>query len=494
MKKVVIVGAGIAGLSAGIYAKQSGFDVTIYESHYISGGASTSWRRKGYLFEGGMHWLTGSSPKKALNKCWREVNALNDKVKIHSKDVFLTVDYKGEKLHLYTNIDKLQKQLLEISPEDEKEILKLIKDIKSFMKFEMPITDIKGVKVKQKSSLGIGKMLAMIPAFPKMSFYMGQSAKEYAERFKNEALQLLFKSIVSANENAMSMVFTLSTVMSGDGGYPEGGSLAMAKRMEEYFKLLGGKVEYNKRVDKVITKNDIASGIIVDGQEIASDSVIVASDTLIAIDNLFENPIKEQWAEDMRRKIKPMLSTFISLGIKCELKDISETTIFSSNKSFMYGNETLNSFGLHNYYGYKGYAPEGCTAITSIILGDTYDFWKQAKEKGVYEQEKENLAQKFIEALSDKYPQIKGKIEVWDVATPLTYERYLGSYRGSWMSIAGKGRKMDTYPVKPESIENLYFAGQRLTLPGGLPIALETGRRATQHLCKDHGVIFQGNI
>ena len=68
MKKIIIVGAGLAGLTAGIYARQSGFDVTIYESHNIPGGASTSWRRKGYYFEGGLHWLTGSSPKTQLYK------------------------------------------------------------------------------------------------------------------------------------------------------------------------------------------------------------------------------------------------------------------------------------------------------------------------------------------------------------------------------------------------------------------------------------------
>jgi len=46
------VGAGIAGLSAGIYARQSGFDVTILEMHTIPGGNSTSWKRGGYP-EGG---------------------------------------------------------------------------------------------------------------------------------------------------------------------------------------------------------------------------------------------------------------------------------------------------------------------------------------------------------------------------------------------------------------------------------------------------------
>ena len=105
MKKIVIVGAGISGLAAGIYALQSGFDATIYESHTIPGGASTSWRRKGYLFEGGMHWLTGSSPKAPLNRLWREVGALNDQVPIYNRDPFLTFAYHGQTGYLYRDVE-----------------------------------------------------------------------------------------------------------------------------------------------------------------------------------------------------------------------------------------------------------------------------------------------------------------------------------------------------------------------------------------------------
>jgi len=75
-QKVIVIGGGIAGLSAGIYAQRCGFDVAILESHNIAGGNCTSWKRKGYLFEGGMHWLTGSDPGTAINKLWRTVGAL----------------------------------------------------------------------------------------------------------------------------------------------------------------------------------------------------------------------------------------------------------------------------------------------------------------------------------------------------------------------------------------------------------------------------------
>ena len=78
------------------------------------------------------------------------------------------------------------------------------------------------------------------------------------------------------------------------------------------------------------------------------------------------------------------------------------------------------------------------------------------------------------------------------MATPLTYERYLGSYKGSWMTAMPKGETNRRYPNKPESIQNLYFAGQRLTTPGGVPVAVTSGRAAAQYLCLDQDMVFQG--
>ena len=494
MKKIIVVGAGIAGLTAGIYALQSGFDVTIYESHTIPGGASTSWRRKGYLFEGGMHWLTGSSPKTPLNKLWREVGALDDGVTIYNRDPFMAFEYDGQTAYLYRDIDKLRQHFLEISPADEKEIIKFCKDIKKFKKVVMPISDIKNVKVKNKSSLGLSALWGMIPAFSRMSFYANQTSKEFAERFKSPLLQNLLKNIAGPDYNATAMAFTMATLTSGDGGYPEGGSLRMAGRMAKRFEALGGTIQYGKVVSKVSVQNGVACGVIINDEHVKADAVIVTQDTLVAIDTLFDAPIQEPWAQKMRNSIKPVLNTFISVGVEADLSDMPESLIFITGEPLLCGGVPEYTIGINNYAGYKGYAPEGCTAMTSIITGDSYDFWKACKVNGTYEVEKQKLAEAFTHILAKKYPQTTGKIAVWDVATPLTYERYLHSYKGSWMSIMGKGSKMESYPSKPESIKNVYFAGQRIMIPGGLPVAAETGRKAVQYLCRDTDTVFQGNI
>ncbi|OQB14791.1 MAG: Hydroxyneurosporene desaturase [Firmicutes bacterium ADurb.Bin193] len=494
MKKVIIIGAGISGLTAGVYALQSGFDVTIYESHTIPGGASTSWRRKGYYFEGGIHWMTGTLPDTPTNKVWKNIGALSDDIPIHVRDPFLTYDFDSLTICLYRDIDKLHKHLLSIAPEDKKEIERLFRDVKKMSKISMPIMDIKGVKVREKSGVPLSSIIKMLPAFALIPFYSKQDSGEFSKRFRDPMLSQFIKTIIGPENNALGMVLTIATLASGDGGYPEGGSLAMARRIADKFEALGGTINFGSPVSKVVTRDGKAVGVLQGENEIPADAVIVTQDTLAAIDTLFETPINEPWAEKMRKETKPVLNTFVSIGVEEELSDLPESLYFNPKVPFYCGGQEQTIVNINNYAKFKDYAPDGCTAITSIIGGDTYEFWKQCKQNGTYNEEKERLANALIEIIENKWPRIKGKIAVWDVATPLTYERYLSSYKGSWMSVMGKGSKMESYPTKPKSINNLYFAGQRLMVPGGLPVAAETGRKAVQYLCRDTDTVFQGKM
>ena len=493
MKKIIIIGAGLTGLTAGIYARQSGFETTIYESHTIPGGASTSWRRKGYYFEGGLHWLTGSSPKTQLYKLWREVGAIDDTVEIYNRDPFFSFEQDGKRACLYRDIEKLRMHLTELSPVDKKEIDKLCADIRKFTKAEMPVMDLPKLKAKHPAKFPISKLLSMIPAMTRMKYYQNLSAREYAEKFQNPQIRNLLIEMIGEEYSASSALFTVATLAAGDGGYPTGGSVAMAGRMARRFESLGGHIVYKTPVEKVVVSNSVAIGVEIAGETILADAVIVTKDTLSAIDTLFDEPIHEPWAEKMRSETTPVLDVFIGLGVEADLKELPESVTFPLREPIRFGNLSFGCIGINNYADFAGYAPEGCTALTTVLIGDSYDFWKQCKESGVYEAEKQKLADAVIRAVEEKFPQTVGKIAVSDVATPLTNERYLGSYKGSWMSIMKKGQGTVQYPVKPESIQNLYFAGQRLISPGGTPVALMSGREAVQHLCLDTDSVFQAN-
>ena len=139
---VIIIGAGIAGLSAAVYLQRSGFDVTIYEQHTIPGGLSTSWSRKGYFFEGGMHWLTGSSEKLVLNRMWKEVGALKENNPVRYREPLYTLIDGKTCIRLYRDIDKLQKECIDAAPEDRKAIEALCRDIKTVLPVHFVLRDI----------------------------------------------------------------------------------------------------------------------------------------------------------------------------------------------------------------------------------------------------------------------------------------------------------------------------------------------------------------
>jgi len=92
--KVNIIGAGIAGLSAGCYLQMNGYDTEIYELHSICGGLCTSWKRKGYTFDGCIHWLVGSSPGENFYRLWNELVDM-EKLEFVNYDEFIRVEDKA---------------------------------------------------------------------------------------------------------------------------------------------------------------------------------------------------------------------------------------------------------------------------------------------------------------------------------------------------------------------------------------------------------------
>lgn len=266
----------------------------------------------------------------------------------------------------------------------------------------------------------------------------------------------------------------------------------MAMGMAKRFEALGGKIIYKTPVEKVVMENGCATGVSISSVTIPADAVIVTQDTLAAIDRLFDKPLNEPWMQEMRKNTLPILNMFVSIGVEADLSDLEECIMFTLEKPLTIGGIEVDAIGINNYAAYEGYAPKGCTALTSIINGDSYEYWKKCRENGSYEEEKKKAGDAIIRLISEKWPQVSGKVAVVDVATPITYERYCGSFKGSWMSNLRKGDKMLEYPIANDNLKNLYFAGQRMMPPGGLPCAFDTGRKAAQYLCRDTGTVFQG--
>ena len=456
----------------------------------------TSWRRKGYLFEGAIHWLSGSASDSITNKYWRETGALTDAVPVHLTDPHLYTNYDGADLYLYRDIERLRKHFLEVSPQDEKAINKLCKDVAIYLALKQPEQNEKGVKLQTPPpDMPLSGIFAMLPALFRMNKHINTTLADYLKMFKHPGIKHLIAQGFPPYLPAMPVLFTIAVKAAGDGGYPEGGSLPFTARMAEKFTSLGGKLICGTGVEKVIVENGAAQGVLAAGERIDTDAVIISSDTLTAVPCLFDNPPGDSWLHELKNDTEVCNCTFAGIGVKADLSALPHAIVVKLEEPLDVGGEKLSSIMINNYGAYAGYAPEGCTVLT-VILGftDTYNFWSEAKKNGVYDDEKNKLSAHLEAIIGAAFPQTKGKIDVINIATPLTYERYTGSYHGSWMGKMTVGAKMKKYPCTLKNIRNVYFAGFRTDFPGGLPGALTSGRRAAQLVCKDFDVVFQNIV
>src|SRR5512139_997247 len=75
-KSIIIIGAGVAGLSAGCYARMNGYRVKMFELHNLPGGLCTAWERRGYVFDGCLYYLYGTGEGQPFFDMWQELGAV----------------------------------------------------------------------------------------------------------------------------------------------------------------------------------------------------------------------------------------------------------------------------------------------------------------------------------------------------------------------------------------------------------------------------------
>ncbi len=137
-KKILIIGAGIGGLASGCYAQMNGYDTEIFEMQDKPGGLCTAWERKGYTFDGCIHFLIGSKPGSVFHEFWQEVGALPGREILVHEEYMRFEELSGRTLVLYRDANRLQEHLLELSPDDRLLIRELTDAIRYIAKMRLP--------------------------------------------------------------------------------------------------------------------------------------------------------------------------------------------------------------------------------------------------------------------------------------------------------------------------------------------------------------------
>jgi phytoene dehydrogenase-like protein len=489
-RKVVIIGGGIAGLCAAVYALKSGYDVEVLEMHDMAGGLAMSWKRGDYTFETCLHWLVGSRPGGEFHEMWEEVFDI-DKLTFVDPEVFVRIESEtgGGQLTLYTDADRLEAELLGRAPQDEAPIRALTHAIRSLRKF----------RVVEPSRGLAGNWLSMlqdVPIFPLLSRLMKMSGKEYGSRFSDPMLRSFFSTGDVGKLSAIAMVLSLSWMGSGNAGYCIGGAQAMIRLIEEKIASLGGKIRYRARVQRVIVEDDTAVGV-----QLASGELIRAGWVVSAADGhttLFEF-LGGRYIDPILQKQFQHGETFasylqVSLGVARDLRGEPPMVTRILESPITVDPETTHEhLGFRFFHFDPTFAPPGKTAVTCILPTRNFAYWSDLRRNVpmAYYAAKNRIAETVIGVLERRMPGIREAVEMVDVSTPATVIRYTGNWCGSqegWLFKPGEGMRM--LPNSLPGLKQFMMVGQWIMPGGGLPSGPMTARPTVKAMCRLDRVRF----
>jgi phytoene dehydrogenase-like protein len=490
-QSIIIIGAGMGGLSAGIYGRMNGFDTQIFEMHTLPGGQCTSWRREGFTFDACIHHLFGCSPSSKIYALWRDLGAMpRELVKTDECTSVLSPD--GRLFRDYYDLEKLEAHLLELAPDDAYVVGDYIRGIRAFVK-----DDILG-------DLMVGSTATSLKALPSALArvrWFRPTMEKFGRRFKDPFLRRAFPLLIYSAPQVPLFIHLVRHAygMNGSLQWPVGGALRFALSIEKRYKSLGGEVEYNSRVEKILVENGRAAGVrLADGTEHRADIVISNADGRKTIMDLLGG----QFLNDRIRKEceeppdETNWSAHVFLGVNRDLSAEPSAMVMLFDEPVEIAGHKCESLELQAYGFDKAMAPAGKGVIKAELFS-SYAYWKTlAGDRRRYNEEKERTAARVIEILERRFPGIRGEVEAIDVPTQMTWERYMGGTHGFanfpqkkasiWSGIRGSGGDM-TLP----GLSGFYFVGVWASMAGSLFGNALSGRRAVQAICRRAGKTFE---
>jgi phytoene dehydrogenase-like protein len=487
-KKIAIVGGGIAGLAAGCYARMNDYEAEIFEAHNLPGGLCTSWQRKGYTIDGCIHWLVGSAPGTDFHTFWRELGVFPG-TRIVDHDRFARFAAQdGRTFDLYTDADRLEAHLRELSPVDAPLARQLCDGIRLFSTFKPPMD-------KAFETLGFFDLLTMMARLGRFMNPMRRlgalTVGDWARQWRDPLLRAAWPQVLqNPRYTLQALVLTLADLHRRAAGFPVGGSLALARRIESRFTSLGGKIRYHARVERIMSEDGAATGVrLSDGSVFPADIVISAADLRHTVGELLQGRCQEPQHEALLREV-PVLppGVLVSLGVRDGISGADAGLVaYELPAPISIGGVEVRWLPVRGMGFDPALAPSGGSLLEILVEGN-YGWWSRLRdEPEAYKAEKRRVLKTVLASLERILPGVRENLAMSDVATPLSFERYTGSWHGTymtWMHNAETQKRFRVIKKTVPGLENFYMCGMWLMAPGGVPTAAKTARDVVQIICR----------
>jgi phytoene dehydrogenase-like protein len=490
---VIIIGAGLGGLSTGIYAQMNGYQCQIFEHGRHPGGVAAEWKRQGYTIDGGIHFYMGYRPGRPDHDLYRELG-------IYQEDQYLEMtNYgrflnpsDGRSLDITQDLDLLAANMKAISPKDAAFINKVLTGAKAFRN-----SDITGSMQKPPDMTSWWDTLKMmVNMLGTLRYYSGwymQSLDEVSRELDDPWLAYIFKHLFLPEVPVVFVMIILGALSGGNMAVRKDGSGGFARALEKRYLDLGGEVAYRSTVEKILVEGDHAVGVrLSNGEEYRADHIVSAADGYSTLYDLLEGKyltaelrkLHEEWP-----LWKPVV--LINYGVARDFSDEPSITILKPTSNGGAGYLTSDGWVIRIFNYCPNCAPAERTLV-QVMIESEWQPWKDIREdKDAYNAEKEITAKQVLESLNDAWPGIKDQVEMTNVATPHTWWRFTRNRQGAFEGFAIIDKTLTTKVKRTlPGLDNFFMAGQWVVPGGGVIATLMSGKHAAMLMCRRDGKEF----
>ncbi|PKL81231.1 MAG: phytoene desaturase [Ignavibacteriae bacterium HGW-Ignavibacteriae-4] len=485
-KKIIVIGAGISGLSAASYLAQFGYDVTLLEKNNYTGGRIRLHKEDGFTFDMGPSWYWMPD---IFEKFYNDFgHTTSDFYKLKRIDPSYKIFWDDNtSTNVPANYNELKSLFESIEKGSGDKLEKYLDDAK--IKYEVGMGEF-----VERPSLSITEYLD--PKLIVNSFkldLLSSISTSIGKKFKNQKLRqllefpVLFLGAKPTNTPALYSMMNYADIKLGTW-YPMGGMYEIAKAFTSIAEKQGVKIVLNQPVEKVIIRNGEISEVKTNKDKYEVDAVINTADyhhfEQVLLGDNYSKYNERYWES---RVFAPTCLLFY-LGINKTIKGIEHHNLFFDTDFDQHSEDIYDThkwpkeplFYLSATSKTDETAPLDCENLfiliplsteieeTEVIIENYYEMVIDRIEKRIGQNIKENIIYKKVFSRKDFISD---------------YNSYKGNAYGLANTLLQTGFLKPK--MKNDNIRNLYYAGQ-LTVPGpGLPPSILSGKIAAQLLHKE---------